>query len=169
MFIKDLWTPEHALPQLTQETVENLQNYIHQFGAIEIANGALEQLQSRQQRIGAYLDEFGFRLNALSNEDFWPAWALRLGASLAHLAYEDSGQTTTVDKTFDLSHELAEMQGIPDTYTTSMYDDQGLQAVIQTAFEDNRLQMKDGQGLLQVSIIGAGCVRFFMQAALSAA
>lgn len=168
MFSEELWIPEHIPPQITQSDVVALTKDIRQFGTIEVANGALSHLQDNQQRIGAYLDEFGFRLNAI-NDNYWPAWALRLGAAIAHWAYDWSNQSIIVDKTFDLSYELAEIQGIPEAYATNMYNDQGLQSIIQTAFEDERLQQEDGQGLLQVSIIGAGCVRFFMQEALLAA
>ena len=168
MFSEELWIPDHNPPQIDRSDLVSLTNDIRQFGAIEVANGAITRLETSQQRIGAYLDEFGFRLNAI-NEDYWPAWALRLGAAIAHWAYDFSNQSIIVDKTFDLSCALAEIQGIPEAYAANMYNDQGLQEIIQIAFEDERLQKVDGQGLLQVSIIGAGCVRFFMQEALLAA
>lgn len=169
MFVEDLWMPEHTPPQLTPKVTERLRQQIQERGAIEVAIGALSHLQDNQRRLDTYLDEFGFDLNKRSTDVCWPIWALRLGAALATLGYEYSGQSIDVEKTFDLSCELAEMQGIPEAYATSMYSDQGLQDVIKTAFEDSRLTADDGQGLLQVSIIGAGCVRFYLQEALLAA
>lgn len=168
MFTDSLWIPENTPPQINGEVSANLQKQIHEYGAIEIANAAVDQLNSDQQRIGSYIEELGFYLNSTIN-NVWPAWALRLGAALAYLGYDYSKQSTIVDETFDLSRDLAELQGIPDAYATSMYSDQALQALIDTAFEDDRLQAKDGQGLLQLSIIGAGCLRFYMQEAILAA
>ena len=164
-----LWIPEATPPQLTQEVAKDLQKQIREFEAIEVALGAANQLESNQQKINTYLDELGFDLNSLLDNETWPAWALRLGATLAYLGYEHSNQTTVVDQTFDLSREIAEIQGVPEAYVANMHNDQGLMAVINAALEDRRIKAVDKPGLLQISGVGAGCVRFYMQEALLAA
>lgn len=166
--IDTLLIPEKTPPQINTVVAKKLKYQIREFGPIEIATPAAQQLESKQEKIATYLDELGFDLNSIIDE-LWPAWAIRLGASLAYLGYEASQQTTVVDQTFDLSRDLAEIQGIPEAYATNMYNDQELQSIINTAFEDSRLKNIDGSGLLQISIIGAGCLRFYMQEALLAA
>jgi len=169
MFVNDLWMPENNPPQINSGVAVDLQAQIKRHGAIAVANGARSQFEATQHRLDVYLDEFGFDLNDMSSEGFWPAWALRFGAALASLGYMQSKEAVTIDKTFDLSRELAELQGLPETYVISMYGDQRLLSVLRTVFEYSDLQTDDGQGLEQISIIGAGCVRFHMQEALLAA
>ncbi len=166
MFVEELWLPDNSPPQILPSVVDDVNSLIIEHGAIAIVNTAAKQLETNQDCIQSYLDEFGFELNKKSTEGFWPYLALRVGAALAYLSYAKSNLTVPVEKTFDSSKDIAEFNGIPESFIISAYEDVGLQSILATAFQEKTLQAEDDMGLQQVATIGAGCIRFFIHEAL---
>jgi len=75
MFENELWVPENHPPHINSGVAVDLQAQIKRHGALAVANSARSQFEATQHRLDVYLDEFGFDLNDLSSEGFWPAWA----------------------------------------------------------------------------------------------
>ncbi len=169
MQTSEFWLPEKTPPLLDRAVAEQLTKKIRQDSVMAIAAEAEKEFDNSQPRIRAYLDELGFELNAIANDGPWPAKVLAIAAALAYLGYERSRQITNVDRTFDLSRVLADIQGVPAAFIISASGDPVLSDVFTVAFTDPRLREVNGDGYLQVAGIGAGCVRFYLQEAMLAA
>lgn len=162
-----LWLPEEQPPLLDPEVAGELTKEIREAGVLAIAAGVESEFDTTQSRVRAYLDEFGFELNGFAYAH-WPARVLEVAAALTYLGYKRSGQVVATEGTFDLSREIANIQGVPDAYAVSAVSDPALYTVVTEAFTDPRLKEVEGDGYLQIAGIGAGCMRFYLQEALLA-
>ncbi len=164
----ELWIPTATPPQLSEEAQTAVLTFVLEEGVTPITKAALRTLQSEQEPLGEYLDRFGFNLNTQSTEGFWPERVLKMGASLTLLAYREMGYLHQIDTTsFEKGSAAALLQGIPEAYISSMYDDVGLVDLINTVVTTPELSNSEG-GYEQVLAIGAGCTRFYIQQAIAA-
>jgi hypothetical protein len=162
-----LWLPFGSPPKVKPEDGKAVVRRVSELGEYEVIRDGLHRLEVHQSPIMGYLDRLGFELNKLSEEGFWPERSLRFGAVIAYLSYLESGYYQEIDDDmFSLGFELALMDGIPDSYTSSYYADNTLQHTL----EEVRVacNMPSGEGIDQISSMGAGVMRFYMQHALAA-
>lgn len=170
-----LWTPDLAAPpQLSEEAERTVTLKVLEHGVIPVANHALEQLQNEDQAYADYLDRFGFTLNQLSTEGFWPERMLKIGAALTLLAYREASYVPTIDEeAVTIGNMLAQLDGIPEAYLTALTLDQKLNnltgAIIEAPdFSERGMGSTDTGGYRQVLEIGAGCTRHYVQQAIAA-
>ncbi|MGH7240049.1 MAG: hypothetical protein ACREHG_08285, partial [Candidatus Saccharimonadales bacterium] len=98
---------------------------------------------------------------------FWPERALKIGASLTSLAYHESGYGEKMDEgALGLSIELAQFDGIPQAYLSSLFDDFVLKQLIGDVFSAPDFRAPDDVGYLSALDLGAGCVRYHMRTLL---
>lgn len=130
----------------------------------------LARLQENDEPFGAYLDRFGFELNYKRPEGIWPARVLKMGATLAWIAYRASGYTQIIDDdAFSTGTFLAELWGVPDAYTTSYFEDYRLQRLMRLVLHNAPDLQEVGTGYAQVLTLGAGSTRHYLQPAVLAA
>lgn len=168
--MSELWQPGRLEPQVSDEAGQAVIEQVLAEGPVAVSRGAEERLGCEHEALMGYLDRFGFELNNLSDERFWPERVLKIGASLSLLAYRETGyyQCVGEDK-MAISASLAEMEGIPEAYFSSLFDDQGLARLMSGISEARPFVAPDASGYRQILDVGAGCVRYHLQNALAAA
>lgn len=165
--MRDFWLPEHNEPRLTLAAERMVVDRIMGEGVGPVSQTALDRLQNDNEPLGAYLDELGFDLNRQSDEGFWPERVLKIGASLTRLAYHESGYPGQMDEgTLGLSIELAQFDGIPRAYLTSVFDDFVLKRLMGDVFLAPDFRAPEDTGYLSALDLGAGCVRYHMRTML---
>ncbi len=164
----ELWIPQQTPPQISEEAQSVVLSLVLEEGITPIANTALLDLQYSEELLGEYLDRLGYDFNKISAEGFWPERVLKIGASLALLAYRETGYLQTINETaFEQANMIAMLEGIPEAYFSSTYADLGLVQLLDNVIEAPELREEDG-GYYQMLTIGAGCTRFYMQQAIAA-
>lgn len=163
----ELWIPEQQPPQVSEAAAATVAVQLLDEGLAATSNAGLDRLQTTQDAFGGYLDRFGFDLNQRFTEGLWPERVLKIGASLAFLAYRETGYFQDIDNdAFQLRQALAELEGIPAAYISSLFADEQLLSVIDTAQAAPDLQAPDPSAYRQVFGLGAGCMRYYLQAAV---
>src|SRR5581483_5489618 len=118
--------------------------------------------------LGEYVDRLGFCLNNLSKEGPWPDRVVKVGSSLALLAYRETGYYNVIDEeAFQLGCLAAVASGVPETFISSARQDEGLQELVEGVLAIPDFTDNEG-GYRQVLEIGAACTRHYMQQALAA-
>jgi hypothetical protein len=162
-----LWIPEQKEPLLTDEAEVAMFEKIAAEGLVHVASKGFYMIRAEHSALGLYLNEFGSRLNHLSNELDWPERALKMGASLTALAYHERGFYQTVDEeTVATGVMLAEIGGIPETYVVSASIDPVLVDFNAEVTRMDGLRDDEG-GMAQVFHIGSGIARHYMQQAIA--
>lgn len=166
----ELWTPDILPPQITPEAKLAVLEQVTGAGISATTGEKIPELQEEQEALALYLDQFGFDLNQRSTEGIWPERALKIGATVAFLAYKESGYTLALDKqTFEMYSMLAELEGIPEAYLTSMHYDFELLDLTLALRASKELETPDRcDGYGQIIGIGAGCRRYYLQQAMAA-
>lgn len=163
------WLPEATPPQLSDESVTTIETRILEDGIAEACKPGLQRLENSTAGFATYLDQLGFNLNDLSDEGLWPARVLKIGASLTWAAYREAGYSQPIDdESLAISHAIAGLEGVPDAYFSSLWQDQRLLSLIETVSEAQLFNTYSYGGYRQMLDMGAGCVRFYMQGALAA-
>ena len=164
-----IWAPETSKPPLLKEKAEqNVLRRIGTEGLTPVTTDGFDLIRLVHQPLGTYLNGLGRELNKLSEEGPWPARALKVGACLAIVAYYHSGYDQHIDEdALAAGSLLAELGGIPDTFTVSASLDPVLidfnrQVTSVDALNDG------GAGFAQVVGIGSGAVRHYLQQAIAA-
>lgn len=174
-FNSDLWTPGFGVPpQVTPDAQISLLNRVIEEGIQPMVDDGLRILREESEPYAEYIDRFGFTLNQLSAEGFWPDKALKIGASLGMLAYRESGYFEAVDDdAFLVASERAKTVGIPEAYTISLIWDGSLINVLDGLREapdisETAIDVRHWGGQRQIIEMGAGCTRHYLQQALVA-
>jgi hypothetical protein len=165
------WLPETTPPQVSDVAVDTVLSRVLQEGVIATSKAALQTLEADEENLAGYLDRFGFDANAISDEGYWPERVLKIGASLTLLAYRESGYTQTIsDERLAVSAALANLEGVPEAYFSSYWQDAGLQSLISSVGDADSFQgpLVESAGYHQLLDMGAGCVRFYLQGAVAA-
>lgn len=170
-----LWTPDIASPpQLSEDAERSITLQVFERGVMPVANQALELLQNEDEAYADYLDRFGFELNRISSEGFWPERVLKVGAALTLLAYREASYVPVIDEeTVNIGNTLAQLDGIPEAYLTALALDQTLGNLTGTIldapdFSERGMGNVATGGYRQVLEIGAGCTRHYVQQAIAA-
>lgn len=156
-------------PRVSQDARANLSLLMGEKGVPAIVATGREIIRTKHAPLAGYIIRLGQRYNTLSTEGPWPLAALKMGASLSIVAYQDSGYSQEVDEcAIEFGTLLAELDGIPDAYLLSLNADSGLSDVPAEVIEIDHIRDKGG-GIVQMLGIGAGCARHYLQQAITAA
>lgn len=164
----DLWLPETTPPQVSESARLTVLERVFQVGVGGMEQQALSLLETQHEPFAEYLNRLGFQLNNISAEGLWPERALKVGAALSALAYQESGYFQTIDEeAFAVGCMVADLESVPEAYVMSLCTDTGLQELLGAVHEAPDFAADRG-GYGQVLQIGAGCTRHFMQQAIAA-
>jgi hypothetical protein len=170
-----LWTPENTQPQITEEAHDETLALLLAEGLDTITRDGLAILEADHEPLAEYLDRLSFELNHASTEGFWPERVVKFGAAVSIIAYRASGYFQLIDENdFIQGSQVAIRNGIPESYIISAISDSKLTGLVETLQEtsllsEGRLDSRDQGGYAQVTSIGAGCVRHYLQQAVEQA
>jgi hypothetical protein len=130
-----LWTGEHEPPQLSEEAKSRFVGDITQQGIVAATFDERLAFTNSDNPLGIYLDQLGMIVNVNDNSA-WPDQAIKIGAACAIFAYRKDGLSLDFDADqVGISVALAEMEGVPEAYVTSLYADVALSSVIRLVGE----------------------------------
>lgn len=165
----ELWLPAVTPPQISEEAHELVIAEVLEKGLIDTSRRAQASLSLEDQALSNYIDKLGHEMSFASPDIPWHKNVLRLGAGLAWRAYRETGYYQAIDEHFATGEILAELDGIPEAYLTSLECDLKLISLIDHSIEDGVEAVLQRVDIKQVLGIGAGCVRFYLQQAVVAA
>ncbi|MDB5175337.1 MAG: hypothetical protein JWM81_195 [Candidatus Saccharibacteria bacterium] len=159
-----LWVPEQTPPQLADTVRQELALQIQEDGIVRTAAVGLSRLQETQAPLAHYVDEYIYT-HAGKDGQTSSKMLMSIGASLAFLAYAESGFDTVIDvQTLEMAKSIAELDGIPESYVCSVQEDATLRALLDETLALTRIGGFNNDLYSHgVAEIGAGCVRFFLQ------
>ena len=165
-----LWTPDVIPPQTTAEAVKDILHRVQEEGLIATTAEAVTRLEDDDTLVVEHLARVSRDIEDWSSLGLMPERVLKIGAGLAWLAYHQTGYIPTVNEdTFSVSEQLAQLEGIPEAYVSSLWQDAQLRHLLTRTEQAPDLPLAEVAQYQQLADMGAGCVRYYFQGALAAA
>lgn len=163
------WTPEQTPPQISSAALETIVERVRYEGVMPVACSALDKFGDAESDLLDRIDMLSFKQRD-SYKLGVPQRIMRIGASLTWLAYRETGYYQSIDEdTQVVCSLLAEVEGVPETYYQSLWQDLELLKLLGDIKTEPDLAASDDGSYQHLMDVGAGFVRYNLEGALKAA
>lgn len=167
--MSSLWLPEQHPPQASAEAVGDILQRVQEEGVTATVADAWTHLEDDDSLVVDHLNRVSRDIEDWHSCGLLPERMMKIGASLAWLAYRETGYYQAVDSdSFGVNEMLAQLEGIPQAYFMSLCDDRELMRLLGLAEQAPDLPIAEVHKYREMTDIGAGCVRYYLQGAIAA-